>query len=215
MLDHNNLYDNKNKKNKRIGIMGGTFNPIHLGHLFIAETSYNQLNLDKILFIPSGEPPHKKNQDVINANHRLEMTKMAIADNDNFTLSSMEINREGYSYTVETISQLYQLYGNDADLYFITGTDTFMELETWKDYRRFFSDVNIVVVTRLGYNDIMLNKRIESYKKNYRASIIKLPAPVLEISSTDIRKRVKNKESIKYLLPKNVEEYIYINQLYT
>ncbi|NLM04637.1 MAG: nicotinate-nucleotide adenylyltransferase [Clostridiales bacterium] len=195
--------------------MGGTFNPIHLGHLFIAETAFEELKLNKIIFIPTGDPPHKKNEDVIDGHHRLEMTKIAINSNKNFVVSNIEIKRKGYSYTVETIDELFNVYGRDIELYFITGTDTFMELETWKNYKELFHRVTIVVVTRLGFNDIILNKRIEHYKKIHGANIIKLTAPILEISSTNIRDRIKNKKSIKYLLPEKVEEYIYKNQLYT
>ena len=206
-----NIIENKKKK---YGIMGGTFDPIHLGHLFIAETSQQELGLDKILFIPTGDPPHKKNQKITDSYHRLSMVDIAIDNNNSFFLSDIEINREGYSYTVETIKRLLELYGTTTELYFITGTDAFMEIETWKNYEELFKMARIVVATRLGYNDIMLNKKIQSFEKKYKAKIIKLPTPILEISSSDIRKRIKNEKSIRYLVTEGVQEYIYKNRLY-
>lgn len=204
----------KGEDKKKYGIMGGTFDPIHLGHLFIAETSRQELDLNKIIFIPAGDPPHKKNRKITDAYHRLSMTNIAINDNKSFMLSNIEINRGGYSYTVETIKKLLKCYGETTELYFITGTDAFMEMETWKDYKQLFAMVRVVVATRLGYNDISFNAKIQSFKKKYNAKIIKLPIPVLEISSSDIRNRVKKKKSIKYLVTEGVEQYIYKHQLY-
>ena len=198
---------------KKVGIMGGTFDPIHLGHLFIAETALYNLGLNKILFIPTGNPPHKDNRDITSQHHRLIMTALAINDNEKYELSDMEISRKGKSYTIDTIKQLQQQNKN-TELFFITGTDAFMEMESWKKYTYIFNTINIVVVTRLGYDNRSFHEKISYFKERYNAKIIDMAAPILEISSSDIRERVRQRKSIKYLVTDGVEKYISKHQLY-
>ncbi|AOY76869.1 nicotinate-nucleotide adenylyltransferase [Clostridium formicaceticum] len=202
------------KANKRYGIMGGTFDPIHLGHLFIAETALDELNLDKVVFIPTGHPPHKDHENITDAHHRLQMTSIAIHSNKTFKLSAIEVNRKGPSYTIDTVRRLLEHDGGDVELYFITGTDAFMEVETWKRYKDVLQMIKIVVATRLGYSDVHFNEKVDLFTKKYKARIIKVAVPILEISSSDIRNRIKEGKTIKYLVPEGVEEYIRKNQLY-
>ncbi|SDK57506.1 nicotinate-nucleotide adenylyltransferase [Natronincola ferrireducens] len=208
------LQANYESRKNKIGIMGGTFNPIHLGHLFIAETTLIEVGLDKVIFIPTGTPPHKKQAAIVDAHHRLHMTALAINHHEKFFLSDIEINREGYSYTVHTVQELLKIYGQDTEFYFITGSDTFMEIETWKNYQQLFALINIVVATRLGDNDEDIELKINYFRKKYQANIIKLPIPILQISSSDIRERYQREKTIKYLIPPEVEAYIKKHRLY-
>lgn len=207
--------NNKDRKiTHRYGIMGGTFDPIHLGHLFVAETALYNLDLDKVIFIPTGNPPHKNNQNIAIAHHRLIMTAVAINNNSKFELSNIEVMRKGESYTADTINQLLRQYGDNIELYFITGTDAFMEMDTWKDCAYLFRTMKTVVATRLGYDDESFNKKIHFLNKEYNANIINMSIPILEISSSDIRERIRQKSSIKYLVTEGVEKYIRKHHLY-
>lgn len=201
------------KKNK-IGIMGGTFNPIHFGHLFIAQTALDALELNKIIFIPTGIPPHKQQELILDSNHRINMINLATKSNPNFSVSDIEVKREATSYTIDTIRELKQLYSKETEFYFITGTDAFVEIETWKEYEELLRIVKFVVVTRQVSSSNLLDEKIDFLTKKYRARITKIKIPTLDISSTDIRNRIKTKGSIKYLLPENVEKYILSNRLY-
>ena len=201
------------KKNK-IGIMGGTFNPIHYGHLFIAQTALDALELNKIIFIPAGIPPHKQQELILDSNHRINMINLATKSNPNFSVSDIEVKREATSYTIDTIRELKQLYSKETEFYFITGTDAFVEIETWKEYEELLRIVKFVVVTRQVSSSNLLDEKIDFLTKEYRARITKIKIPTLDISSTDIRNRIKTKGSIKYLLPENVEKYILSNRLY-
>lgn len=198
----------------KIGIMGGTFDPIHFGHLFIAQTAVDRIGLSKIIFIPTGQPPHKDHRLITNKYHRMDMVELAIQGNSKFQVSSIEIDKEETTYTIDTMRELIKYYGEKADFYFITGTDAFIKIETWKEYDKLLSLVNFVVITRKVMNHRVLDEKIELFTKEYNAKIIKIDIPVLEISSTDIRRRVKEELSIKYLLPENVEKYILENRLY-
>ncbi|SNS34809.1 nicotinate-nucleotide adenylyltransferase [Anaerovirgula multivorans] len=207
--------NNKDRKiTHRYGIMGGTFDPIHLGHLFVAETALYNLNLDKVIFIPTGNPPHKNSKDITIAHHRLIMTAVAINSNPKFELSNIEVMRRGQSYTADTIKQLLMQYGENIELYFITGTDAFMEMSTWKDCAYLFRTMKTVVATRLGYDDESFNEKVHFFNKKYNASIINMSIPILEISSSDIRERIRQKLSIKYLVTEGVEKYIKKHHLY-
>lgn len=195
-----------------IGIMGGTFNPIHIGHLIAAEEVLNNLNLDNILFIPSGNPPHKEENKIETSEHRLQMVKLAISKNNRFSVSDMEIKRVGKTYTYDTLVELHKIYyGNQ--LYFIIGYDTLKELYTWKSIEDVCRLCSFVVVNRSSNKDDM-NKEIFKIKKKYAADILVVDIPNIEISSTDIRKRLLSGKSIRYLVSENVDEYINKNGLY-
>jgi len=201
------------KKNK-IGILGGTFDPIHFGHLFIAQTALDRLGLNKIIFIPTGKPPHKKERLITDSYNRIDMLNLATKSNPQFEISFIEINRDKTSYTIDTIKELQLNYGEDTDIYFITGTDAFIDIETWKEYKELLSIAKFIVMTRQILNSELLDEKIELFIKKYGANITKIEIPTLDISSTDIRRRMKEGNSIKYLLPESVEKYILKNRLY-
>jgi len=195
---------------QKIGIMGGTFDPVHYGHLVIAESARNRFDLDKVVFIPSGTPPHKRQLNTSSAAHRLEMTALAIASNPHFIVSRIELERQGFSYSVDTVSALLEKYGADTSVYFIAGTDTVGDLPTWHKAEKLLQLCTFIAAVRPGFDPNSLNKLPASW----RANIALMETPSLEISSTDIRRRVREGESIKYLLPEPVEAYIYAQKLY-
>lgn len=196
---------------KKLGIMGGTFNPIHYAHLLSSNYVLEKFNLDKIVFIPTGDPPHKKNINIVSAEHRYNMTKLAIEDNDNFFILDIEIKRNKTTYTIDTLKELKAMYGSDAELYFITGTDTINQVYSWKDAEEVFKITKFIVTTRPNY---VLDNNTKDLALKHSDKIYFCETPMLEISSTNIRKRIAQEKTITYLLPKNVEEYIYENNLY-
>lgn len=216
---------------QKLGILGGTFNPVHYGHLAAAEEVRDRLRLDRILFIPSYIPPHKHEENVPPAVHRLEMVRLAVADNVAFEPSDIEIKRGGRSYTIDTIEALRQS-SPGAELYFITGLDSFLEIETWNQWGKLLSLCSFVVLSRPGYRFADLakivfmkpasDKFVELDSGTSRQSVVRSGGftvyletiPLYDISSTDIRRRMKEGRSIKYLLPEAVETYIINHKLY-
>lgn len=197
----------------KIGLIGGTFNPIHHGHLILSEYVRENFQLDKVIFIPTGLPPHKSASVVEKPEIRLEMTKLAIERNQFFSVSDIETYREGISYTIDTITELKNLYPNDQ-LYFLIGADSLFELPTWKYYDKLISKTNIIVVNRPGGANNLIGAKIKEYEDQFGGSIIEVKSPLIDISSSDIRNRVKDGKSIKYLVPNNVEEFILQKNLY-
>ncbi|MDF2524348.1 MAG: nicotinic acid mononucleotide adenylyltransferase [Clostridiales bacterium] len=202
------------QKSKRVGISGGTFDPIHYGHLITAEHIREKFELDKILFIPAGTPPHKDINQVTESEHRYNMVCSAVNGNPAFEVSRVEVDRKGYTYTVDTLSQLQQSYGRETEFNFIIGADVVSELLTWKDPERVFGLCNFIAVFRPGYEMKQFLEQIEYLKKSYSARIKTINVPLIDISSTEIRSRVKSGLSIRYLVPHEVEQYIYKNKLY-
>jgi len=216
---------------QRIGILGGTFNPIHYGHLAAAEEVLGRLKLDHVLFVPSFLPPHKQDEVIPSAAQRQEMVALAIAGNPHFTLSDIEVKREGMSYSVDTVAELLHLHPA-AELYFITGLDSFLEIQTWKEWERLLSLCSFVVLSRPGYSftgltsiDFMHKaaEKLHSLDRKELARVVLETSrgtvyleqiPLYDISSTDIRQRVRQGRTIKYLLPERVETYIIKNKLY-
>jgi nicotinate-nucleotide adenylyltransferase len=216
---------------QKIGILGGTFNPIHYGHLAAAEEVRDRLKLDRVLFIPSFHPPHKQENNVPSAVHRLEMVRLATKENATFEPSDIEIKRGGKSYTIDTILALKNCYP-DADLYFITGVDSFLDIQAWHLWERLLTLCTFIVLSRPGYrfadllkidflkpaeNQVKGLDRGELVHAEVRAGAFTVYLeliPLYDISSTDIRSRVKEGRSIKYLLPEAVENYIIKNKLY-
>jgi len=198
---------NKNRKNLRIGIMGGVFDPIHIGHLFTAEEARINFCLDKVIFVPCLNPTHKRNDQVTDVRHRLKMSYLATQSNPYFEVSKIEINRSGPSYTIDTIKEFRSIFGWDAKIFFITGADAFLEIESWFKKAELLEMCQFVAATRPGYD---LNKLHSNFKKVLKIMEI----PLLAISSTDIRNRIRNKLSIKYIVLEEVREYIYKNKLY-
>lgn len=198
---------------KKVGLLGGTFNPIHYGHLLLAESARDRLGLDKIIFIPTGHNPHKVNNDDVDSIDRLIMTQSAIETNPTFELSRVEIDRQGYTYTVDTLKELEQMY-QDTDFYFISGADIIFEIDKWKDADKILKKLKIVTTFRPGCDQEHLDARIDELREIYNANILKLYTPEMNISSSEIRSRIKHGYSIKYLLPEVVEKYIWEKGLY-
>ncbi len=197
---------------KKIGIMGGTFDPIHYAHLATAEFIRDKYSLDKIIFIPSGNPPHK-NIDITSKYDRYNMVLLATTNNDNFLVSNIEVERNDKTYTIDTLKELKQTYPN-SDIYFITGADAICDIESWKNVSENFKLATFIAATRPGISLLRAQEKIETLIKKYNARIISVYVPSLDISSTYIREQLKEKRSIRYLVPENVESYIYQNKLY-
>ena len=215
----------------KLGILGGTFNPVHYGHLAAAEEVRDRLKLDRILFIPSYSPPHKQEENVPSAVHRMEMVRLATAGNPCFEPSDIEIKRGGRSYTIDTIEALHRTQAG-SELFFITGLDSFLDIQTWNHWERLLSLCSFVVLSRPGYRFTDLLKidfmkpaagdLTELDRGGHQETIIRYGPftvflemiPLYDISSTDIRRRIKEGRSIKYHLPDAVETYIIENRLY-
>ena len=196
---------------KKIGIVGGTFNPIHLAHLYIAYEAKNQLNLDKIIFMPAGSPPHKKDEEVLEASLRYNMVCEAIKNYEDFEISNYEISKEGYSYTYETLENFKS---KDNELYFITGADCLMDIEKWKNPEEIFKLSKLTVFNRPGYSNKNLTIQKEKIESKFNTNIEFLDIINLEISSTMIRKRIKEGKRVDFFLPKEVLNYIKENNIY-
>lgn len=187
----------------RIGILGGTFNPIHIGHLILAEEAVLKLNLDKLIFVPTYIPPHKSVDTAITPEDRLEMVKLAIEGNGRFKVSDFEINSKKKSYSVDTLKEFRNSYGEDAQLFFITGSDLLKDLFSWKDVKDIFKMSKFIVANRPGYPVKDVPEEVET--------VVITP---IEVSSEDIRKRMKSGRSIRYLVPDKVRDYIMAHNLY-
>lgn len=195
-----------------IGIMGGTFNPIHMGHLIAAQEVLNEMNIDRIIFIPTGDPPHKNKVEVIPATDRYEMVKLAVKSNEEFEVSNIEIKRAGKTYSYDTLKELHNIYYG-TQFYFIIGFDTLKEIDTWKNIDDVCRMTNFIVVNR-GNNSKEIIEEIKIKEEKYKCKFILVKIPDIEISSTDIRNRIKKNKSIKYLVTDEVEEYIKKKGLY-
>ena len=198
---------------KGLGIMGGTFDPIHYGHLVTAEAARCKFNLDAVVFVPSGRPPHKKGYSVTDSEHRYLMTVVAVVTNQYFDVSRMEIDREGYSYTIDTVKEFRKLLP-DTELYFITGADAVLEILTWKNMNEILDECHLIAASRPGYELDGLRTNLKDVVGEKVNKIHSIEVPALAISSTGIRQRVINGQPIKYLLPESVEQYILKNRLY-
>ncbi|SDI34845.1 nicotinate-nucleotide adenylyltransferase [Natribacillus halophilus] len=188
---------------RKIGILGGTFDPPHLAHLLIAQESMDACQLDEVWFIPTSTPPHKQNEDMATADDRVEMTRLAIADKVTFQLCTLELNRKGPSYTLDTIDILQQKYPG-YEFYFIVGGDMAASLHTWNKIDELRKRLTFVVTSRPHY----------SLETPFEDELVKVDVPEMEISSSDIRERVHKQESIRYLVPEAVRAYIEENRLY-
>jgi len=196
-----------------IGVLGGTFDPIHMGHLIIAEEVKARLNLAEVLFVPAGQPWLKANNLISPAEHRVQMVRLAIADEPSFKLSTMEIERAGPSYTVDTIAELRGQIEAGDKLFFILGWDNLMQLPQWWEPTRLVTMCRLVPVPRVGYPSPDFNS-LEAAIPGLSQSIIMLDTPQIEISSSEIRDRVARGLSIHHLVPVPVEQYIKQHKLY-
>lgn len=197
----------------KIGIFGGTFNPIHNGHLILSEFIREEAKLDKIILIPTGIPPHKNKDDILDSLKREQMLQLAIGANPNYSISSIESQREDTSYTIDTIKELKTIFHKD-DLYMLMGGDSLLELHTWKEYKKIISSIKIIVMDRYSSTNDLLIRKINKYNKDYKGQVKSIKSPIIEISSSQIRQRIQTGLSIKYMVPKAVEEYIINNKLY-
>jgi nicotinate-nucleotide adenylyltransferase len=213
---------------KKIGLFGGTFNPIHLGHLRAAEEIGDGFGLDRVIFIPSSDPPHKKKEGILDANLRAEMVRLAVSDNPRFAMSEAELHRPGKSYSVETVEHFRCQFGSGTQLYFIVGLDAFREINTWKEYASLFALCHFVVMTRPGFgkkfsaehlpvelaDDFCYDTQTGGYA--HKSGFLVYPTEItgLDISSTRIREYRQRRKSIKYLVPPAVEAFIAANHLY-
>jgi nicotinate-nucleotide adenylyltransferase len=196
-----------------IGILGGTFDPIHIGHLILAEEARIKLGLSEVLFVPVGQPWLKVDRSITPAVHRVEMVRRAIATNPYFKLCMIEVERPGPSYTVDTITTLQEQLGAEASFFFILGRDSFADLPLWKEPNKLVQICRLVVGPRCGKGFPALESLEESIP-GVRDSIIQLDMPVIEISSSEIRKRVAQGLSIRYLVPDEVKKYIIEQKIY-
>jgi nicotinate-nucleotide adenylyltransferase len=195
--------------------MGGTFDPIHLGHLVTAEAARSEFNLEKVIFVPSGQPPHKKMKTISSKEFRYLMTFLATAANPYFEVSRTEIDRPGESFTIDTVRYMKNKMQPGGELFFITGADAILEIVTWKNVNELLDVVTFIAATRPGYDLNELKSRLTKELDNqFLKKIIALEVPAMAISSTDIRIRMKKNRSIKYLLPESVENFIHKNNLY-
>jgi len=208
------IMQQSNKTLKKVGIMGGTFDPIHFGHLVIAEQIRCEYNLEKIIFVPAGIPPHKTYLNVSDSKHRYFMTLLATITNPYFEVSKIEIENNEISYTINTMKKLKDMVHKDTELFFITGADAICDLDTWKDVAGLLSLSSFIAATRPGLDSAYVGRKINELQEKYNTTIRRVSVPALAISSTDIRNKVKDKQSIKYLLPESVEYYILKHKLY-
>lgn len=197
------MAQDKSNKVKRVGLLGGTFNPVHIGHLAMGQLALERLDLDKVIFIPSYLPPHKTAKNVVGARHRLKMLEIATGDNPNFEVSDVEIKRGGKSYSIDTVKGLFEKYSEDTKFYFIIGGDSAETLHRWKNISELSGLVNFVAINRPGF---------KPQQKKYKFRSLTMPS--LEISSSYLRKCLASGGSGLYLLRYHVSEYIKKNKLY-
>lgn len=191
---------------KKYGIFGGSFNPIHYGHLMICEYIKEEMGLDKVIFIPTGNPPHKELE--LSAEDRYEMVRLAISPNPDFEISDIETTRVKKSYTVDTIRELKKIY-KEEKLYFLIGLDSLFQLKTWMKIGDLSQEIEFVVALRPGYLDKEeINNEIDFLRENFGTKINLIKTPLYEISSTDLRDRIHEGKSLRYLIPKKVLDYI-------
>ena len=196
----------------RLGIFGGTFDPIHLGHLLTAEAALEELFLEKIIFIPASIPPHKTQRYITPPEKRLEMTRLSTAYNENFIVSDIELKRKGPSYSVDTVSELKKIYA-DAEFFFIIGSDAINDIATWHEAKKLIESCRFAAATRAGE---ALNRKYlrEYFGELAYMNIMEVKTPQIEISSTNIRQRIRDGKNISYMVTKEVGEYIRKERLY-
>ena len=200
------------RRTYRLGIMGGTFDPIHHGHLVAAEAAYDRLCLDQVVFMPAGSPAFKQDKRVSSGEHRYAMTLLATSDNPHFLASRFEVDREGITYTAETLTRLRELYPENVEFFFITGADAIAEVVTWHDAGTIARLAHLVGATRPGYDLAAARKAFAEAPYEFEVTYLEIPA--LAISSSYLRERVAHGQSLRYLTPDPVTGYIHKHQLY-
>lgn len=208
MVEGNSFLRKDISKAQRIGLMGGTFDPIHYGHLVTAEVARVKFQLEVVVFVPSGVPPHKQGIQISPGRDRFMMTVLATVTNPYFEVSRVELDRTGPSYTIDTVRQFQRECAPGAEIFFITGADAAVEIFTWKDARELLRTCAFIVATRPGYCMARLETELAEARRIATHGIFVMEVPALAISSTDIRARVRQGDPICYLLPESVENYI-------
>ncbi|MBR3315954.1 MAG: nicotinate-nucleotide adenylyltransferase [Atopobiaceae bacterium] len=200
------------RRTYRMGIMGGTFDPIHNGHLVAAEQAFDDLGLDVVVFMPAGSPAFKQHKKVTSGEDRYAMTLLATSDNPHFVASRFEVDREGITYTAETLELLSQAYPPNVEFYFITGADAIAEVVSWRDAHKIARLAHLVGATRPGYD--LEHARRAIHDSPYDFDVTYLEVPALAISSSYLRERVGAGQSLRYLTPDQVTGYIHKHRLY-
>lgn len=200
----------------RIGILGGTFDPVHVGHLIVAETVRDEMRLDKVLFVPAAVPPHKRGHAITDAAHRLEMLKLAVEGNPAFEVSEAELERGGVSYTIDTIDALRKAMGDAAEFFLIVGADSVRELATWKDIDHLVQLCTFVVAARPGFGIEDLVREGIGLAPETRQRVLRhyITAVHVDVSATGLRARLAEGKTIRYRVPEAVERYIRTKGLY-
>lgn len=210
------------------GLFGGTFDPVHFGHLRAAQELIGLLHLDRVIFIPAAEPPHKTERVITPFEQRLQMVRLAVSGNDSFSCSDVENKRPGKSYSIDTVRYFLDNHGKELELYFITGQDAFNAITTWRDWETLLGLCHFVVITRPGYDNkglahilprdiaarFVYDEKTESFKGTQDRAIYFRRTTFLDISSSDIRSRIQSGQSIQYLTPADVISYIASNSFY-
>jgi nicotinate-nucleotide adenylyltransferase len=196
----------------RVGLLGGSFDPVHLGHLILAEEARCQLNLSLVYFMPAGDPPHKRDRRLAPVEQRIAMLQLAIRGNDRFAISRVDADRPGPHYTVDTVDLVRQQLRPDVELFFLMGFDSLRDLPTWREPARLIATCHLVALTR---HDVPVDwAYLESKLPGIRARVTILDMPELEIASHDLRERVESGRSVRYLVPESVRLYIQGQHLY-
>lgn len=197
---------------RRLGVLGGTFDPIHHGHLVAAQEAQYQLELDRVLFVPVGQPPHKLDEPLSPAEHRVRMIEMSIEDRPGFVLSRVDVDRPGPQYTADTLALLHEEWGPGTRLFFVAGSDSLADILDWRDPGRILAQAELAVVERPGAGvDV---EGLERKLPGLRQRLHWVQMPLLEISSTDLRARVREGRPIGFFLPSAVESYVLEHGLY-
>ncbi len=211
----------------KIGILGGTFDPVHLGHLRTAEEIGQELNLDRVYLIPAASPPHKTHDPVTSFDHRLAMVRLGVRESPMLEAMDLEGRRTGLSYSYDTLKELTSKFGMHSELFFLLGSDAFLEIRTWKNYQKLFDYANFVLIPRSGHNlqtlDDFIMELSQSKKRPRKKNVYTMPSgnhviiyqsTVMDISGTRIRNMVRNGKSIVFLVPETVRDYIIEKGLY-
>lgn len=196
----------------KLGVLGGTFDPPHMAHLVLAEAARSRLSLERVLFVPAGDPWRKVGQEITPSDHRLAMVRLAVAEDPYFEVCTLEVEREGPSYTVDTLAHLAQEYGPDAELYFLLGEDALRDMPNWKQPERIAELARVVVAPRPPTSGA--GALPESTVPGLAARLIPLDMPLIDVSATALRERARRGLSLRYLVPTAVAEYIGEHGLY-
>jgi len=198
----------------KIGVFGGTFDPIHYGHIHLAEQALNECRLDKLLVVPAAIQPFKPKQEMALGDHRLHMAKIAFTTDDKISVSDIELKKNSISYTIDTLREIRESYGQETEIFFILGTDAFLKIEKWKNADELVKGYSFIVGARPGYRQDELDEFAGRLRSVYNNSIMKISNRQINISSTEIKQAIRSGKDLSGYFPKEVERYIISNGLY-